>query len=252
MENKSKFRVIVLRCPYDNFYNPMVRDLFPKIAQLKIKGYQKEYPYGVLPFDASDFIATHILLCEDLKTGLKPIMGFKSVTLERCDLHKINFPIFGMLKSNDKTDIHEESVLKLVQTYRERGIAHRLAYNGSFTIDPDFRASEKVKKEIWGIATTLVVKYYEEYFIDHVIAVCATTFKVDRYKRYLGWINLNDAFGNELPSYKCYALSEAPLKVMHVTEVSEAAKSDALKYIDLWNKRITIEENMGKVLENAA
>ena len=98
---KYKLRVVVLMNPYDSLVDPEVQKLFSKIINFKIEGYLQEYPYGALPVDTYDFIANHVVLCQEKKGDLFPIMGLKFIEYNTCTMHKLQFPVFLALKNNN-------------------------------------------------------------------------------------------------------------------------------------------------------
>jgi hypothetical protein len=92
-------QIVVLESPYDNMNDPLVRDLFSKIVQLKIEGYRLVYPYGVLPVDSYDFIATHHLVCREINGSYQVLMGVKYITLKKCLTHNLPFPGIALLRT---------------------------------------------------------------------------------------------------------------------------------------------------------
>lgn len=246
MENeqifRSKYKFVVLRCPYELTEYTQVQKLLPALIHFKTTGYRKEYDQHVLPFDTSDFIASHLLMCETAPDGgLTPVLGMKSVTLKKCDDHRILFPMLGMLESLDGTDEHKATVSDLMNSYRAAGRTAKLAYNGSFTIHPRLREDKALMKNLWEIAFTLMTNYYIAYEIDHVIAVCATQFNVHRKKELHGWNFIPSASGMPLGQYQSKSLFGASLIPMELTDVARKGKETSEKFRSLWDERITFD-----------
>jgi hypothetical protein len=93
----GKLKIIVLNSPYDTIQNPLTQSLLAKTIAMKIAGYRKHYPYGVLPADSYDFVATHLILCEENNGDYEPLMGMKFTTYERCKIHNLEFPILHIV-----------------------------------------------------------------------------------------------------------------------------------------------------------
>lgn len=233
----NRFQVVVLKSPYDFMRDKQVRSLFSDICDLKITGYSKEYPDGVLPLDASDFVANHIVLLEKTSMGMLPIMGFKSISLGACDRHRVNFPILGMLKSAQDTSAHHSYFERMLADYRARGAADTLAYNGSFTVHPEKRSDEKFMAHMWDLVFFMISSHYITEKTERVVAVCATKFKVDHKKTTRGWAYCEET-GKRLERYSASSLYEADLIPMEMTNIRENCQVHADRFKDLWENRV--------------
>jgi hypothetical protein len=241
-EIRKKYTFVVIQNPQEIIPNPQVRELFPKVMDLKTAGYRQEYGNFVLPFDSSDFIATHLLLCEKGRGGdLHPLLGMKSVTLKNCDAYRIAFPMLGMLETPESKNEAAKAVISdILDGHRARGTTDKVAYNGSFTIRPELRKDEVLKRYLWELTFSMLTNYYISYEIDHVLAVCATRFKVHERKAALGW-NYIKAGDRVLEEYKCRALFESPLVPMEIVGVKEKSAFPAARFRDLWDARLTLD-----------
>jgi hypothetical protein len=239
---RQNYRFVLIRTAHEVIQYGLVHDLFPRIIHLKTTGYRHEYGQYVLPFDSSDFIASHLLLCRvDHVEGLLPVLGFKSVTLKVCDDYRIPFPMLGMLESNHhETHDHKGWILNLMNQYRERGLSGKLAYNGSFTIHPKFREDKNSMKDLWDITFSLLTNYYIEYNIDHVVAICATKFNVHKKKEQLGW-NYVSGRNGPLNAYKCKSLIDSSFIPMELDGVRIKSEVPSSKFKDMWEKRLTLD-----------
>jgi hypothetical protein len=239
---RKNFKFVVIRSPHELMEDELTRDLFPKLVQLKVEGYRKEYGNYVLPFDTSDFIATHLVLCEIQKDGsFIPVLAFKSVTLEMCDNYKIPFPILSMLEGN-----HKKTILGTIDRYRATNSQSQLAYNGSFTILPRLRENKVLMKYLWEITSSLLVNYYLEYQIPHVFALCVTKFHIHIKKEELGW-NFIDSEDGVLGPYSCKAFHDTTLVPMEFSTLSQKGIDAAARFKDMWTDRMTLDlENITK------
>ncbi len=236
----EKYKFVLLRAPYEIMDFDMVQRIFPKLIQLKTTGYRQEYEKHVLPFDSSDFVASHLLMCEQIGSDLKPVLGMKSVTLKRCDDHRISFPMLSMLERIDSEINSKDTIQKILNSYRVIGMEEKIAYNGSFTILPHLREDKVLMKYLWEVSFSLLANYYIDYEIDHVLAVCATKFKVNKKKEEHGW---NYIKGNEknLEEYNCRALFGAPLVPMELLTSSEECRKSAMKFKGMWESKLTMD-----------
>ncbi len=116
--------------------SPLVPIYFGKMVELKKKGYEHCYPQGVLPVDTTDFLSTHVLLCEKHGSEHVPVMGYKTVTMEKCRSFNQNFPGLSLVQ-NAKMPDHCEVVQKVMNRCEEN--KRGLAYLGSWTLDPNFK-----------------------------------------------------------------------------------------------------------------
>lgn len=237
---RKKFKFVVVKAMNEIFNYDEVRDIMPKIFEFKTEGYRAEYPDEVLPYDTSDFISSHILLCEDGSRGLVPVMGFKSVTLEKCHKHRINFPVFGMLNPEDESKITKQTLEEIVNSYLFTNSSTKLAYNGSFTVSPSIRKDKDLMKHFWDIGFSMFANYYIDEKIDHTLAVCATKFNVHKKKQEMGW-NFIMKDGVQLPEYECPSLFGAKLIPMEITDISVKCKEQSKKFKQMWEERIIID-----------
>jgi hypothetical protein len=236
----KNYQVVVLKAPYGLMSNWSARNTFGEICQLKITGYAKEYPAGILPFDGSDFIASHVALCEKTNTGLVPVMAFKAVTLADCDHHRVNFPILGMVKSPDNTSRHVAYFEEMLRSYRESGRSHKLAYNGSFTVHPDARADQNFTRYMWDLVFFMISAHYITEEIDQVVAVCSTQFKVDVKKTTRGW-RYCEPGGNRLEAYRCFSLFDTNFIPMELKDIVANCQVHFDRFRSLWEARQVYE-----------
>lgn len=233
--------MVLIRSPHEIMQDPFTSEIFPKVINLKTTGYQKEYGELVLPFDSSDFVASHLLLTEIMPDGsLCPVLGFKSVTLKRCDDYKIPFPVLGMVEGTTENHEYKNTFMNLMNKYRAEGRSDQLAYNGSFTVLPRIRENKVLMKSLWDITFSLLTNYYIDYNIHHVVAVCSTTFNVHKKKAALGWNFINTAEGI-LEAYNCKVLCGSSFIPMELVDIKAKSQESSEKYKDMWENRITLD-----------
>lgn len=238
---RRNYQFVLIRSPHEVIHHDLVSSIFPKVINFKTEGYRQEYGEFVLPFDSSDFVATHLLLCEKDARGLNPVLGFKSVTLKKCDEYRIPFPMLGMVESSHPNQEYKDVVLHLMNEYRGRGDSGNFAYNGSFTILPRLRQDKLLMKHLWEITFSLLTNYYIEYEINHVIAICATKFNVHKKKAELGW-NFVEGQNGILSAYNCRTLFDTSFIPMELKDVKEKSDLASSKFKDMWEGRLTLDK----------
>jgi hypothetical protein len=248
---KSKYKFVIVRSAYELMDHPLGKQIFPGIIALKTKGYRQEYQKGVLPFDSSDFIATHLLLCDVSGQTMKPVLGFKSVTLENCDSHRIAFPMLGMLDRQDDIKGDKKVIEAILDEYRKTKKSSKIAYNGSFTILPELRQDKAFMKHLWDLSFSLLANYYSEFNIDHVLAVCATKFHVNKKKENFGW-NYIQGPSSVLGEYPCRALFGAGLVPMELKTAHPDCQKSRNLFYEMWLNRLTLEQEIPQEHPEAA
>jgi hypothetical protein len=247
-------RAVILECPYNFLASRTGNELTPelvlwtKLLRLKAQGYGKEYAYGVLPMDTADFVGNHIFVCEDRPEGLEPQFGFKSITLQKCQLHHLEFPIFPLIRTALNAQIGkgiEMEVKARLEDALKSGA--QVGYNGSFTVHPEMRA-KKAEIPFWNMALMLFSQYYLSYGISQVIAGASARFKVDREKVRLGFQYL------PFQAIEMEAFNGDPVHVMHLTQFSEEMHQlvQAPGYRELWENRRILKAPLEIELKQAA
>lgn len=230
-----KYQMIRIPSIYDSIQDTLTQNLFSKIVEFKINGYLKEYPYGTLPLDSADFFASHLLIKNTEND--KIIIGMKSVTYNKCEIHKTKFPMFGMLESIDDTSKHLSVLKDIITSHQINQSTDKLAYNGSYTVCPETRANKEEMKTVWEMSQAMMVNHYLEEKTKQVIAICSKQFKIDKVKKNLGW----DYFyfdNSALDEYQCMSLANALFLPMTVTQHSEFALNLANQYKSMWDCRL--------------
>lgn len=244
-----KLRLVVLDCPYDTIQNIETQKLFARMAALKIAGYKKEYPDGVLPLDTSDFIATHLLLCEETDDGLRPIMGFKSVMKEKCEKHRVAFPVFNLMEGIESA-AHQSALEKLISTAVVR--EEQVAYNGSWTIDRKVREDRVLAQFCIDMTALMLIRHYYERGIENIVAGAVVRFHVDDFKKFMGFGSLKDEQGRDLPCVQCKFVFQENVKLMHLRNFNDAALRWTERNIEMWRNRIVISAAGSSQIRKAA
>lgn len=241
MLSNKDYQIVVIQNPYDEFEsNNFVRTILSNTWGMKLKGYKRYFPYGVLPNDHLDFIANHIIVCKKKYSELIPVMGIKNITPSCCKEFRIDFPIYQHLfKGREKEfDQHISAVKDWVDSKKEEEVA----YSMGFTVDPDLEKNEK--KELLSFNWNLFYFYYTTYNIPNVIHGISKTFKLDEVQHEMGFKMLKFQ-GKELDyiETKAYNNVQSYLMVLENNNFKKEFIAKSEHYRNLWETRIEINRH---------
>lgn len=239
-DNGNRFQLMILESPYENWADPRTQDFFAKMVMLKKKGYEHFYSNGVLPVDTSDFLATHLLLCERHKNGeMTPVMGYKTVSLEKCRAFNQNFPGLSLVQ-NAKMPVHSEVVQSIINRceQKQRG----LAYLGSWTVDPLFKQRQNETANLKEAFVGFYRLLYQEQKVHEVIIGGTLRFKTEKLFGDLGHKPLMKN-GEILSSIHVAHLVKEPVLVMHSMEFNDFSMRAEAQWSDVWENRIYIKDS---------
>ena len=95
-------------------------------------------------------------------------------------------------------------------------------------------------RHFWDITFSLLTNYYIDYEIDHVVAICATTYKIDQKKQKLGWNYIEGEFGLLKP-YICKSFFDVPLVPMELKNLKQKSILSSQKFKRMWDNRLTLD-----------
>ncbi len=227
-------KTVVIESPYDTIHHPEVRDLFGRVVGLKILGYRNVYPYGVLPVDTYDYVATHFLICEETDNGLEPVTGYKSLSLKKSIKHQMTFQGIAVLESSGA--LHHIRALKsfLEQCEQEN---RSVCYGSSWTIHPKFRDTPELRPLMRDVSVALLANsVMDQGVTDHIM--CGTPkVKTDALLKTWGYEPMM-AEGIELPYFYQKSLMNEPAQMFVCKRFSDYALDLAKKYRELWDSRL--------------
>jgi hypothetical protein len=244
----SQCQIVQLGNPFASWHDPIVRSLFEKTATLKFEGYRPKFPRGVVPVDASDWVADHFLVCLHHRAGLEPIMGFRRVTLARCREHYLPFSPLMMCHESGCGE-HIREMKKLVRQFDEE--PEQLSYTGSFTILPDLRADWMLKQELLHLMVVLHYLFHEEETAGHeIITAAAPRFKLDVMLQAYGFIPLLEPKSeNNWGTIPASHAAGEPVRCLRARGFSLQLRQLAEGYRALWTNRTILgqEQSRSKV-----
>lgn len=237
IDRAKRLQLIVLESPYDTWNHPLTQALFLPMIELKLKGYGRAYPYGVLAADTTDFIADHLLVCEETDQGYVPIFGNKSIPAEKCEMHYVAFPGLSLLE--DSGAMRQAAVMrKIMENAKQNNVD--LRYAGSMTIHPKEVGNKEWQAIMRELFTTIYVKYYRNLGREFEIITGATVrFKVPEWVKKVGHVPFEEN-GEVLPAVQLHHLAGEDVIWTTLKEFTFEARRIADKWESLWNNRIHV------------
>lgn len=238
--DRSKLKIIILESFYDCLLDPQIKEraksFFIDLMELKLRGYLAEYPYGYMPFDTTDFIATHHAVCEERDGRLVPLMAYRSILGLKAETHLLTFPLLKLMK-----DIGEPKYVEAVSEFMEecRKKNRPLSFDSAWTIDPEIRKDEALTQELRRIMMGIHVLYHKEIDKSAILAGGVVRFKMERLYRYWGYLPL-DLNKVELPNVALPFMFNEQVKMFKLTNFSFQAISESEGVRALWEKRTVL------------
>lgn len=236
----NDLRIVVMKNPFGLWSSPEAvpfMELFHGMIGLKLRGYGAEYPEGVLPVDTSDFIATHLLVCHQREGRLQPLTGFKSTLSSDCDLHRVSFPALGLVQSAEASP-HIEYVKATMERCQAAG--SRLAYTGSWTIEPELRKNRELAQILVGLFRATYIFHHLDAGVDEIFTGGTMRFKADVLLGRLGHDPL-EIQGEKLPPIHVKHLFGEKVLLLHLRQFCEQAKASVEMYRRLWDERLILD-----------
>lgn len=228
----KNIRLVILESPYDSWSEPLVANMLRDVIGIKLRGYGKQYPYGVLPVDGADLISTHLVACSINSEGsLEPLMAFRATSLKKCRQHYINFPGMGLLQQAEAKE-HISLLDSIIYDLdKKKG---DLFYCGSLSIDPLQKTGKEQSLFLREILTLMFVELQKQNQPSELLAGGTVRFKMDNWLDAIGHKPLH----NEPISVK--HLAGETVRVMHLKEFSFEALRIAKKWRHLWDDRLVL------------
>jgi hypothetical protein len=233
---EEPLKLVALRCPYDSWGLDQTQALFGKIVGLKLNGYGSAYPYGILPVDTYDFIATHLLVCAFSECKLRPLCAFKTVDNERCRMHGVPFPALALLPATGAS-LHQKYLQQILNLCHERGT--RIAYDSSWAVDPEIRNNRHLMQHILNLLVTTIVHYHLEDNSLQQVGLGVMRFRTEKFFQRLGY----KPFvwdGKVLEPIKHPLLRNEEAMLLHLEAYSDEAQRIAEEHAQFWKDRIVL------------
>ncbi len=247
--NKGILKLVQLEAPYDSWNQPSTQVLFCKMVGLKLESYLTRYSYGILPFDGSDFVATHLLICEESPNGeLTPLTSYKSITLERCEAHNLVFPCLSILQAS-QAERHTQVITDLLKRYQKN--PSEISYDSGFTIHPSARIDRAFCSELKDLLMGFVTLHAIDKGIRCLVGMGMTHVKADQYFLSWGYEPFEDGQG-PLPLVKVKSHFWKESQLFRAEKFTEFAMMHAKLVEPFWERRLVISSRDQKIPSIAA
>ena len=235
---QKNLKFVILDCPIDHWENPVVKGLFQKLIGLKLKGYRSRYGSAVLPIETVDFVATHVLVCEETPEGLVPLMGNRCLTTERCKRFNMKFPLVSLLEECESPE-HAKAVEEYIHHTSKNS-----RYFGSWTGDPELsQTNPEFFKELFHMFYASQVYACPNAENEEIFTCGNLVLKTERHIKFLGYEEFKKN-GENLPPFSAFFISNHPSVIFKTSKgYSDLAKQDADKYKLLWQNRIIVSSS---------
>lgn len=227
------YQLVVIDRPIENWNNPVVKELFPKIIDLKKRCFHSFFEKSYVIADTFDFLGTHVVICQKTQQGLEPLLTFKVVTDEAASFYHQSSPILDC--SSDST--FHQSILEKWLTSKMGASS----YVSSFAVDPTL--GPKTKYELIKMSFEASSLINSSWGIRQSVCVASTQTKANSLYRKAGYKALLDDSGNELSCFFVPSFNvEAELMVIDNETQEEIAKVNKDK--SYWTNRIEISSKV--------
>lgn len=248
LERSDRLRFVILESPYDSWNHPLAETIYGRMVTLKLQGYGREFPYGVMAVDSTDMISDHLLVCEETDDGLRPLVGNKSIILNKCE--RFHMPFAG-LSIPEEAKAHEHILVmnEIIRNAKETG--RDIRYAASWTMAPRERGQGEWTDLLRELFTAIYTSYYLEIPKVGITAGATIRFKVDAYVKWLGHVALHRD-GRELPPIKVPHLNDEPVLWTHLESFNLEPRRVAKKWQKLWNNHVRISAPVAQAQKKAA
>lgn len=187
----SNLQIIVIKEPIltlTNFQDSFQNSLFSKMLSLKYHGYSNRHNKNTLPIDTTDFIGTHLIVCENEGDELIPLMAYKSTTVETCEKYNLKFPFLGLLEnSGNKVCLNETH--DLINKLKKNNSS--LSYDTSWTMSQKLEGLREKRDYLKEILQMLLVKHHTDYNIPNWVTFGICKMKTDLLFKSMGGIEIS-------------------------------------------------------------
>jgi hypothetical protein len=234
----DQLQLVILDCPVDAWEEPGADQAFHRMVRLKLRGYASgEYPYGVIPVDATDFVGTHILFCRRDADGLTPLMGYKSITYGRCRTFGMKFPPLAIAEGAGSF-AHQRDIRARMERWDAEPDA--LRYCSSYTIEPSMRRDRAFISGLKELLGGMQVHFLRDMGTRDSMLCGVVKFKVDKMFVSWGYKGLAEG-GRELPTMHQASLQGTEVKMLSLPDgFLDVVHGWAERVRPLWENRITL------------
>ena len=242
----ERTRLVVLECPWENWENPLVRDMFAKMALLKKRGYGPHWGKGMMPVDSTDLVGDHVIACyEDEEGELHPFTAGRSIDEQKCREYHQNYPPMDYFAEDEKMKGFVDVTNKAIADLEIQN--GKVSYYSSWTIDPAFRKLDRrVVQYSKDLYSALTYFYHKDYNISKFFCFAVLNFNTDKFFGAWGCerVTQNDEV---LPNITVPRYSDYELAYMKLENFSSELQSLAAGYSHLWDSRVVMNSKLVEV-----
>lgn len=246
---QKNLRIIVLENPYENWTQPKVPDLFKNLVELKRLGYEGFYPFGFLPLDTGDLVATHLMICEETENELIPICAYRSLSLSQCESYHLTFPAISALSKDKGSESHLQSVELVINRVKEQN--KQLTFSSGWTVHPKVRKNREKVDLMKNITRAMFYLFQDEFGSHEEIGFGVPKVKTDIYFSQIGYDRMT-LDGNILEPIAHTDIGGEPIVLIHRTNFTSAAIEAAERHRELWENKISIRVEQSAKKREAA
>lgn len=233
----SSCRIVQLDNPYEQWSEPLVRELFEKTTTLKFDGYGRKYPKGTIPVDAVSWFCDHLLVCQESASGeLRPVLGFQRATMKRYREHYRPFSPLAMCEI-DGDHRHLTAMKELVSQFDSE--PHLLSYTGCFAVAPELRTDRQLIDEFVHFMVVLHYFFHQEEGEGHEIITGPTIrFRLDTLLQSYGFFPLVESEGeHDKAALQVGSFAGEEVRMMRCREFNRNLVQLAERYMPMWANR---------------
>lgn len=261
MVDLKNIKLVILKCPYTTWHDPITQYFFVKTIELKIEGYQRKHFFGVMPFDQTDFVSDHLLICaKDEKNNvvpisaaqplpfnvqtLKPISGVKSLAFDICNPFKLDFTVSAFFKKSNQPK-HFASVQESIEECFKAN--RRISYYSSWTQSPLIRKNTEAVAVMKEIFAAMTVCHHREENITDLLGLGLPKFNTDKF--FMNWgFERSTVQGEPVENVPLAFLDGIDCVLMHLRHYSDYAMQMTEKYAELWNDRLVVGQSLAQAI----
>jgi hypothetical protein len=243
---QASLQIVMVESPFQSWHLPEVPNLFKNTIELKQSGYAHHYPNGFLPVDATDFVGIHHLICQKIKNEFIPLAGFRSITLEQCNIFHLPFPGLAGIANDPGTELHCAYVQEQLARISKNNLS--VTYGSSWTVHPFARKNRAQAELLKDIARAMLFTYQTEHGIDEEIGMGVTAPKVrtDLYFSELGYEPAKYQ-GVLLPRFNHAEMGPESVALLHRVNFTPFAQAAGKRYRALWENRIYLHASANEI-----
>ena len=232
----SDLQVVVIEGLCSQWDNQEVRQLYCDMMAVKFQGYSSVYGENVISSDKADYFGTHLMVCQK-GDRLKPLFGYKSVTLNKCREYHLKFPALSLVGSDGEPECFEQ-LKNIIESAESRG--ESISFDYSWAQDPSLKGNRsKEQAQLFrDLVMMLVVHHHFSYGIKHMLTCGVVKVKTDLFFDKMGLQKISD---KSLFSQK--DLNNEPVHIFHSDKFSNYAMAAAEGFQELWENRLEFRGN---------